>query len=87
MAEGIGSAESLAAVNQGYVGRVEEVLVEEDHEQHSVRHWKGRTRTNKLVFFPDEGSSDEDILAAGMVVPVRIERTTAWSLQGCKVRV
>ena len=37
--------------------------------------WHGRTRCNKLVHFAGEA-------AIGEVVTVRIERTTAWSLQG-----
>jgi tRNA-2-methylthio-N6-dimethylallyladenosine synthase len=38
-----------------------------------------------LVFFPqpDEGSC----IQAGDLVKVQIERTTAWSLQGCTVNV
>jgi tRNA-2-methylthio-N6-dimethylallyladenosine synthase len=74
-------------INQGYVGRVEEILLEEKHEQHGVHQWKGRTRTNKLMFVSDEGAEDQARLAVGMLVPVQIERATAWSLQGCKVQL
>jgi tRNA-2-methylthio-N6-dimethylallyladenosine synthase len=78
--------ESIAReINQGYVGRVEEVLLEEVHDQHGARQWKGRTRTNKLVFLAAEEENGQASLAAGMLVPARIERATAWSLQGCRV--
>jgi tRNA-2-methylthio-N6-dimethylallyladenosine synthase len=74
-------------INQGYVGCVEEILLEEEHEQHGVRQWKGRTRTNKLVFVSGKGGANLSPLAAGMLVPVSIERATAWSLQGCRVNI
>src|SRR6266702_1675663 len=72
-------------INQQYLGRVEEVLVEEENTAHGRQQWKGRNRANKLVFFPqpDEGSC----IQAGDLVKVQIERTTAWSLQGCTVAV
>ena len=74
-------------INQASVGRVEEILLEEEHEQHGVSQWKGRTRTNKLVFVSDEGGASRAQLAAGMLVQVHIERATAWSLQGCTVTI
>jgi tRNA-2-methylthio-N6-dimethylallyladenosine synthase len=37
--------------------------------------WFGRTRSNKLVHFAGETS-------VGEVVTVRIEKASAWSLQG-----
>ncbi len=70
-------------LNESYVGRVEEVLLEEQAEQHGLKQWKGRTRTNKLVFLPDVARDGQCGLAQGDLVPVRIERATAWSLQGC----
>ena len=72
-------------INQQYLGKVEEVLVEEENTSHGRQQWKGRNRANKLVFFPqpDEGSC----IQAGDLVKVQIERTTAWSLQGCTVAV
>src|SRR5947209_1781503 len=68
-------------INQQYLGKVQEVLVEEANDTHGRQQWKGRNRANKLVFFPqpDEGSC----IQAGDLVKVQIERTTAWSLQGC----
>ncbi|WP_297160954.1 MiaB/RimO family radical SAM methylthiotransferase [Thermogemmatispora sp.] len=87
-------------LNQQYVGRVEEVLIEESNTLHGRRQWKGRNRGNKLVYFPpadDEGHQsfhdgreagiDLDALRPGDLVQVRIERATAWSLQGCAVAV
>jgi|SRR5579859_1984551 len=74
-------------LNAPYVGRVEEVLLEEQVEQHGLKQWKGRTRTNKLVFWTDGEVDGRFRLAQGEVVPVRIERATAWSLQGCAVAV
>jgi tRNA-2-methylthio-N6-dimethylallyladenosine synthase len=87
-------------LNQHYVGRVEEVLIEESNTLHGRRQWKGRNRGNKLVYFPpadDEGhlsfhdgreaNVDLEALRPGDLVQVRIERATAWSLQGCAVAV
>ncbi len=74
-------------LNEPYVGRVEEVLLEEQHELHGVKQWKGRTRTNKVVFLPDVEKDGQPTLAAGDLVQVQIERATAWSLQGCIVGV
>ena len=79
-------------VNATYAARVEEVLIEEHLVQQARHLWKGRTRTNKLVFFPASRPARQQGAAAnggrasavriGAVVPVRIERGTAWSLQG-----
>ncbi len=74
-------------LNAPYVGRVEEILLEEQVEQRGLKQWKGRTRTNKLVFLPDAEADGQIRLEQGEVVPVRIERATAWSLQGCAVAV
>lgn len=41
--------------------------------------WYGRTRSDKLVFFPADGDP------TGQLVHVRIERTSPWSLQGSMV--
>jgi tRNA-2-methylthio-N6-dimethylallyladenosine synthase len=63
-------AEIAAEINAGYQDRTVEVLVEENHRGR----WKGRTRTNKLVFF----DSEDDLL--GKLVPVRVGWTGPWSL-------
>jgi tRNA-2-methylthio-N6-dimethylallyladenosine synthase len=78
-------------LNHQFVGRIEEVLVEDINNTHGRKQWKGRNRTNKWVFFPhlgDETSQDGQaprIIKPGDLVKVRIERVTAWSLQGCAV--
>ena len=59
-------------INAQITGRVEEILVEEEHKGR----WKGRTRTNKLVFF--ENSSDH----RGQLANVEIEWTGPWSMRG-----
>jgi tRNA-2-methylthio-N6-dimethylallyladenosine synthase len=63
-----------AAINAGYEGSEQAVLVEGRRDGR----WHGRTRSNKLVHFAGEA-------AIGDVVSVRIERATAWSLQGTTV--
>ncbi len=65
-------------INETLVGTEEEVLV----ERRNRGKWQGRTRTNKLVFFPVE---DEDL--AGRMVNVRIEKSGPWSLQGTPISV
>jgi tRNA-2-methylthio-N6-dimethylallyladenosine synthase len=64
-------AEISASLNAAYAGRDEEVLVEGQRQGR----WHGRTRSNKLVHFAGEA-------AVGDVISVRIERASAWSLQG-----
>src|SRR6185436_1802219 len=59
------------ALNLAYEGTEQEVLVEGKRDGR----WFGRTRSNKLVHFAGE-------TAVGEVVQVRIERASAWSLQG-----
>lgn len=59
-------------INACHHGSVVDVLVE---DQHAGR-WRGRTRTNKLVFFED----DRDM--RGKLVRVHIRESGAWSLRG-----
>lgn len=75
------------ALNEQYIGRIEEVMVEEANNSHGRFQWKGRTRANKWVFFPQEEHTSENCVHPGDMVSVRIEHTTAWSLQGCAVAV
>jgi len=63
----------VAGIHQELLGQVVEVLVEEAQRP---GHWRGRTRTNKLVFFDSTHASPGDR------VPVRIEWTGPWSLRG-----
>ncbi len=65
----------IREVNAGLVDSEFEVLV----EARNKGKWQGRTRSNKLVFFPiseDEGDRQ------GQLVNVRVDRAGAWSLQG-----
>ena len=65
--------EGIAAqIHAGYLGKTVEVLFEEKVKER----WKGRTRTNKLVFAP----STEDL--QGQIRPVTIEWTGPWSMIG-----
>ena len=59
-------------INSRYLDTVQEVLVEDQHKGK----WRGRTRTNKLVFFEDERNRK------GELVDVQITYTAAWSMQG-----
>jgi tRNA-2-methylthio-N6-dimethylallyladenosine synthase len=61
-----------ADINARYRGQTVEVLVEEEHKGK----WKGRTRTNKLVFFADEADW------RGRTARVTITHTSPWSLSG-----
>jgi tRNA-2-methylthio-N6-dimethylallyladenosine synthase len=64
----------VAEINATLLGRTLEVLVEEK----SKGRWKGRTRTNKLVFFEDESRKDWQ----GQLAEVEITWTGPWSLRG-----
>jgi tRNA-2-methylthio-N6-dimethylallyladenosine synthase len=64
-------AEIAGGINSALVGRKLEVLVEGKQRGK----WKGRTRTNKLVFFESEGDWH------GQLVPVEITWAGPWSMQ------
>lgn len=72
--------------NAPYVGRIEEVLIESHQVAGGQHQWRGRNRTNKLVFLPANRPGPATGLGAdvrpGDLVNVRIDRATAWSLQG-----
>jgi tRNA-2-methylthio-N6-dimethylallyladenosine synthase len=74
-------------LNQPMVGGIEEVLVEDANFSRGTQQWKGRNRTNKLVFFPQPEAGELNTIKPGDLVKVRIEKATAWSLQGCAVAV
>jgi tRNA-2-methylthio-N6-dimethylallyladenosine synthase len=59
-------------INRGYTGKTVDILVEEKHKGK----WKGRTRTNKLVFF----ECDQEI--RGQLLPIKIEWAGPWSMRG-----
>ena len=76
-----------AEINERLIGETLEVLVEGRHTKPGAGElgagspgdadrWKGRTRTNKLVFF------DSPAQLAGQVVPVRIDWAGPWSMVG-----
>jgi tRNA-2-methylthio-N6-dimethylallyladenosine synthase len=67
--------------HQALKGQEVEVLVESAHsERRDVVQWKGRTRQNRLVFFP---RGDHDLI--GRTVRVRIEKVSPWAMQGAVV--
>jgi tRNA-2-methylthio-N6-dimethylallyladenosine synthase len=66
----------VADINRKLLGQKVEVLVEEQHKGK----WKGRTRTNKLVFF--SGEEDGSREWGGKRVDVKITWTGPWSMQG-----
>jgi tRNA-2-methylthio-N6-dimethylallyladenosine synthase len=63
----------VGEINAQLLGQTVEVLVEERHRGK----WRGRTRTNKLVFFDID---EQDW--SGQLVQVRITKTGPWSMQG-----
>jgi len=70
----------LSEKNEGLVGQDVEVLVEDDASKVNrtgARQWRGRTRQNKLTYFP---AGDRD--PRGEEVKVRVERVSPWALQG-----
>jgi len=62
-------------LNHALLGTTQEILIEDDDRGK----WKGRTRTNKLVFFEDPRNW------LGRLAKVQIDRAGPWSLQGSVV--
>jgi tRNA-2-methylthio-N6-dimethylallyladenosine synthase len=58
-------------INQQFLDSTQQVLVESSRDER----WTGRNRLGKLVHFDGEAR-------VGAMIDVRIERATAWSLQG-----
>lgn len=67
-----------------YASRIEEVLVEGINPK-DPNQVMGRTRTNRLTFFP-AGRADGDQWQPGDLVDVRIEEVRAFSLSGAALR-
>lgn len=65
-------AQVVGEINRRYLGQIVEVLVEDKHKSK----WRGRTRSNKLVFFTDEQDRK------GKLVRVKIKCSGPWSMQG-----
>jgi tRNA-2-methylthio-N6-dimethylallyladenosine synthase len=63
----------VSDINTQFLGQTVKVLVEERHKGK----WRGRTRTNKLVFF-DTGARDW----TGELAQIRITWAGPWSMQG-----
>jgi tRNA-2-methylthio-N6-dimethylallyladenosine synthase len=59
-------------INTRLMGQTVEILV----EGKTKGKWRGRTRSDKLVFFSDTGDH------LGQLANIRIEKTSPWSLQG-----
>jgi len=66
-------AQVVGEINRRSLGETVEVLVEDRHKN---GRWRGRTRTNKLVFFTDEADW------RGKLANVRISWTGPWSMIG-----
>ncbi|MCC6191035.1 MAG: tRNA (N6-isopentenyl adenosine(37)-C2)-methylthiotransferase MiaB [Anaerolineales bacterium] len=64
-------AQVVAGINARLLGQTVEVLVEGEHKGK----WKGRTRSNKLVFFTAPGEW------TGRLARVTVTRASPWSLQ------
>jgi tRNA-2-methylthio-N6-dimethylallyladenosine synthase len=86
-------------INATYLGRVEEVLVENRQTSNNgQQQWRGRNRANKLVFFPATRPGAEESATAGggvatlarteirpgALAQVVIVHTSAWSLLGTR---
>lgn len=67
----------VGEINAGLLGQTVEVLV--DGRDDERRRWRGRTRTNKLVYFADDREW------WGKLAEVRIDWTGPWSLIGSVV--
>ncbi|WP_322757539.1 tRNA (N6-isopentenyl adenosine(37)-C2)-methylthiotransferase MiaB [Synechococcus sp. CBW1107] len=63
-----------------YAGRCEEILVEGSNPRDPAQ-MMGRTRTNRLTFFPSS-RPDGSVIAPGDLVSVRIDQVRAFSLSG-----
>jgi tRNA-2-methylthio-N6-dimethylallyladenosine synthase len=64
----------VAEINEQLLNRTVEILVEGKQRGR----WKGRTRTNKLVFFDDDSGTNW----RGQLVNVEITWTGPWSMRG-----
>jgi len=79
-----GLQEEIAGeINQQFLGKTVEVLVEEKHKGK----WKGRTRTHKLVFFRDAPPLSPPTLGGmkggrGKLAQVKVTWAGPWSMQG-----
>ncbi|HEU0168868.1 MAG TPA: TRAM domain-containing protein, partial [Chloroflexota bacterium] len=72
----------LGEISEALLGQELEVLVEDDASKvnRADRQWRGRTRQNKLMYFP---AGEHDL--TGQEVRVRVDRVSPWALQGSVV--
>ncbi len=70
-------------INQGMVGKIEEILVENSSKKGIKNQYWGKTRTNKIVVFP--GSDENELL--GRLVRVKINQADSYTLYGELVNV
>ncbi|MCP9818764.1 tRNA (N6-isopentenyl adenosine(37)-C2)-methylthiotransferase MiaB [Synechococcus sp. Cruz-9H2] len=76
--------------SERYLGRIEQVLVEGSNPREPSQ-WMGRTRTNRLTFFPAHapashcGEPQGGAIQPGDLVNVRIQEVRAFSLTGVAV--
>jgi len=66
-------------VNRALVGSIQEVLVEGKSDRDAST-MAGRTRTNKMVHWPDDGSA-----VRGDLIRVKIESARTFVLHGARV--
>ncbi len=67
--------------HQALKGKTVEILVESaDSERQDLAQWRGRSRQNRLVFFP---RGEQDLM--GQIVKVRIEKVSPFAMQGVPV--
>jgi tRNA-2-methylthio-N6-dimethylallyladenosine synthase len=66
----------VGEINARFLNQTVEVLVEDLHKGK----WRGRTRTNKLVFFEDQRPQPEEW--RGRLANVHITWAGPWSMQG-----
>jgi tRNA-2-methylthio-N6-dimethylallyladenosine synthase len=62
--------------NAALLGSIQQVLVEAEDNGN----WRGRTRTDKLTFFPTRAGEDLN----GKLIDVQILAASPWSLQGAR---
>ena len=67
-------------LNARHVGEEVELLVEGAERGR----WSGRTRGNKIVFFPMDNPAND---RTGQLVKVKVEEAGPWSMQGSLIRV
>jgi tRNA-2-methylthio-N6-dimethylallyladenosine synthase len=64
-------------INEHYLGRDEEILVEAHQIAGGKHQWRGRNRTNKLVFCPASKTDQVDETSSAWQHRIRLAATTA----------